>query len=93
MGRRWGGGCPRGARSEDEGGKRGLRRGGVVRTLFGRRRVRQWAGGGRETGPTCGVSGARAGGVSGRGRRGGCGLFGARAGRPGKEKGGPSPDE
>jgi hypothetical protein len=32
---------PWGAQSEDGGGKRGLRRGGVVRPLFGRRRVRQ----------------------------------------------------
>jgi hypothetical protein len=31
--------------------------------------------------------------VSGCGRRGGCGLHGARVGRPGKGKGGPSPDE
>jgi hypothetical protein len=31
--------------------------------------------------------------VSGCGRRGGCRLRGACVGRPGKEKGGPSPDE
>jgi hypothetical protein len=31
--------------------------------------------------------------VSGRGRRGGCGLRRARVSLPGKEKGGPSPDE
>jgi hypothetical protein len=31
--------------------------------------------------------------VSGRGWRGGCSLRGTRVGRPGKEKGGPSPDE
>jgi hypothetical protein len=31
--------------------------------------------------------------VSGRGRQGGCGLREERVGRPGKEKGGPSPDK
>jgi hypothetical protein len=52
--------CSRGAQSEDGGGKRRPRRGGVVRPHFGRRWVRQGGSGGRVTWPTHGGRGARA---------------------------------
>jgi hypothetical protein len=52
----------RGAQSGDGGGKKGTRRGGVIRLPFERGWVRQGGGGCRETRPTRGESGARAGG-------------------------------
>jgi hypothetical protein len=61
-GRRWGV-CPWGARSEDGGGKRGARCGGIMRPLFGRRPVRQGgAVGVGEHGQRMEEAGARAGG-------------------------------
>jgi hypothetical protein len=65
--RRWG--LPWGARSEDGGGKRGPRRGGVIRFLFERGRVRQGGGEGRPTRPTRGGRGLRLGGSLPTGER------------------------
>jgi hypothetical protein len=58
----WRRGLRRGAQSEDGEEKRGPRRGGVVRSLFERGRVRQGGNGGGATWPMRGGCGARAGG-------------------------------